>query len=106
MKDTDFIILVTEPTPFGLHDLKLAAGAVKLLNIPCGIVINRSDMGDNGVKEFAEKENIPVLMEIPFDRKIAESYSRGELIVDNIPEWRKEYILLYNKIEKIVQESH
>ena len=106
MKGTDFIILVTEPTPFGLHDLKLAVGAVKLLKIPCGIVINRSDMGDNKVKEFAEKENIPVLMDIPFDRKIAESYSRGELIVDNIPEWKAKYINLYKKIEKIVQEYH
>ncbi len=106
MKDTDFIILVTEPTPFGLHDLKLAAGAVKLLNIPCGIIINRSDMGDDGVKIFAKKENIPILMDIPFDRRIAESYSRGELVVDNIPEWKEKYINLYEKIEKIVQENH
>ena len=106
MKNTDFIILVTEPTPFGLHDLKLAAGAVRLLNIPCGIIINRSDMGDNGVKEFSKEYNIPILMEIPFDRRIAESYSRGELVVDNIPEWKEKYINLYEKIEKIVQENY
>ena len=62
MKGADFIILVTEPTPFGLHDLKLAAGAVKLLKIPCGIVINRSDLGNNKVKDFAEKEKIPVVV--------------------------------------------
>ena len=106
MKNADFIILVTEPTPFGLHDLKLAAGAVKLLNIPCGIIINRSDMGDDGVKEFVKEENIPILMDIPFDRRIAESYSRGELVVDNIPEWKEKYINLYEKIEKLVQENH
>lgn len=106
MKDTDFIVLVTEPTPFGLHDLQLAVGAVKLLNIPCGIVINRSDIGDDRVKEFAEIENIPLLMDIPFDRRIAESYSRGELVVDNIPEWKEKFISLYQKIEKIVQEYH
>ena len=106
MKDTDFVILVTEPTPFGLHDLKLAAGAVKLLNIPCGIIINRSDLGDNKVKDFAKSERIPVLMDIPFDRRIAASYSRGELVVENIPEWKGKYITLYEKIEKIVQEYH
>ena len=102
MKDTDFIILVTEPTPFGLNDLKLAAGAVRMLGIPCGIVINRSDMGNDSVNKFAEDENIPVLMEIPFDRRIAESYSRGELVVDNIPEWREKFIRLYDSIQKIV----
>ncbi|MBW1914631.1 MAG: ATP-binding protein [Deltaproteobacteria bacterium] len=102
MKDTDFVILVTEPTPFGLNDLKLAAGAVKILGIPCGIIINRSDMGDDGVKQFAADEGIPVLMEIPFDRKIAESYSRGELIVESIPEWREKFIGLYDSIKKIV----
>jgi MinD superfamily P-loop ATPase len=102
MKNTDFVILVTEPTPFGFNDLKLAAGAVKMLGIPCGIVINRSDMGDNKVKEFAIGEGIPVLMEIPFDRKIAESYSRGDLVVDKIPEWRVKFIGLYDSIVKIV----
>ena len=105
MKDTDFVILVTEPTPFGLHDLKLAAGAVKLLNIPCGIVINRSDLGDDRVKEFAEEEGIPILMEIPFDRQIAEYYSRGELSVENMPVWKEKFVNLYHDIEKIVQEN-
>lgn len=106
MKGTDFVILVTEPTPFGLHDLKLAAGAVRLLDIPCGIVINKSDLGDDSVREYANEENIPVIMEIPFDRQIAETYSRGELAVESIPEWKKEFINLYEKIEKIVREYH
>jgi len=105
MKDADFITLVTEPTPFGLHDLKLAAGAVKLLKLPCGIVINRSDLGDDRVKEFAENENIPILMEIPFDRQIAEAYSKGELIVENIQERKDKFVSLYHDIEKIVQEN-
>ena len=105
MKNTDFIILVTEPTPFGLNDLKLAAGAVKLLGIPCGVIINRSDMGNDDVKRFASEEDIPVLMEIPFDRKIAESYSRGELVVNNMPEWRNRFIGLYEEIKKIVSQG-
>ena len=103
MKGADFIILVTEPTPFGLHDLNLAAGAVKLLDIPCGIIINRSDLGDSSVKEFAEKEKIPLLMEIPFDRQIAEFYSRGELIVENIPEWKEKFFELYQKIKVLME---
>jgi MinD superfamily P-loop ATPase len=101
MKDTDFILLVTEPTPFGLHDLELAVSAVKILNIPCGLVINRSDIGDNKVKEFAKKEGIPVLLEIPFDRKIAEAYSRGDIIVEVIPELKDKFLNLYHNIRKI-----
>ncbi len=102
MKDTDFVILVTEPTPFGLNDLKLAVGAVKILGIPCGLIINRSDMGDDRVKGFAADEGIPILMEIPFERRIAESYSKGELIVESIPEYREKFIDLYKNIQKIV----
>ncbi|MBW1730530.1 MAG: ATP-binding protein [Deltaproteobacteria bacterium] len=103
MKGADFVLLVTEPTPFGLHDLKLAVGAVRVLGIPSGLVINRSDLGDEKVKQYAEQEGIPVLLEIPFDRKIAESYSRGELIVEVMPEWKERFVDLYNRIEGIVK---
>jgi MinD superfamily P-loop ATPase len=102
MKGADFILLVTEPTPFGLHDLELALGAVKILGIPCGLIINRSDMGDARVKDYAETEGVPVLMEIPFDRRIAEAYSRGEMIVEALPEWRTRFSNLYDDIAKIV----
>jgi len=101
MKGADFVLLVTEPTPFGLHDLKLAVGAVRILGILCGLVINRSDMGDDQVKKYAEEEDIPVLMEIPFDRRIAEAYSRGEMIVEVMPEWKERFSELYHRIEKI-----
>ncbi|MBW1803786.1 MAG: ATP-binding protein [Deltaproteobacteria bacterium] len=102
MKDAEFVLLVTEPTPFGFHDLKLAIGAVRILGIPCGLVINRSDMGDDQVKAYAEKENISVLMEIPFDRRIAEAYSRGEMIVEAMPDWKERFVDLYRRIEEIV----
>lgn len=105
MKDTDFILLVTEPTPFGLYDLKLAVGAVRILDIPCGLVINRSDMGDNKVKAYAEKEGLKLLMEIPFDRKIAEAYSRGEVMVETMPQWKEKFAQLYRDIEKMVKMS-
>lgn len=103
MKGADFVLLVTEPTPFGLHDLKLALGAVRILGIPCGLVINRSDMGDGKVKDYAMEKSLPLLMEIPFDRKIAEAYSRGELIVEKMPEWKSRFIRLYNHIENIIK---
>jgi MinD superfamily P-loop ATPase len=99
MKDTDFVLMVTEPTPFGLHDLRLAAEAVKLLRIRYGLVINRSDVGNNDVRNYARAENLPILMEIPFDRRIAETYSRGQLMVDVMPEWKKKFLELYSQIE-------
>jgi len=105
MKGVDFVLLVTEPTPFGLHDLKLAVGAVRILDIPCGLVINRSDMGDEGVLNYAKAENIPVLMEIPFDRKIAEAYSRGDMIVTAMPEMKEQFVRLYHDIAAIAGRS-
>jgi len=103
MKGVDFVLMVTEPTPFGLHDLKLAVEAVKLLDIPRGLVINRSDMGDKKVYEYAVQENIPVLMEIPFDRRIAETYSRGALIVEEMPEWKERFLELFGKIKQLTE---
>jgi len=103
MKGADFVLLVTEPTPFGLHDLELAVGAVKVLGIPSGLVINRADLGNDKVKQYAKQERIPVLLEIPFDRRIAESYSKGELIVKAMPEWKERFLELYNRIEQIVK---
>ncbi|MDM8538406.1 (4Fe-4S)-binding protein, partial [Desulfobacterales bacterium HSG17] len=105
MKDTDFVLMVTEPTPFGLHDLRLAVEAVKLLGIPHGLLINRSDLGDDKVKAYAEKENIPILMEIPFDRGIAELYSKGMLISRENPEWKEKFRHLFSKIENILEEG-
>jgi len=102
MKKVDYVVMVTEPTPFGLHDLKLAVEAVKLLGVPRGLVINRSDIGNHDVKEYAQKEDLPILMEIPFDRKIAEAYSNGKMMVQEMPEWKEAFLALYRKIEKLV----
>lgn len=101
MVGSDFVLMVTEPTPFGMHDLKLGVEAVKLLNIPCGIVINRAGKGDGEVKKYAEKENIPVLLEIPFDRKIAELYSRGEIIAKD-PAWKEKFKSLFREISDLI----
>jgi len=105
VKNTDFVILVTEPTPFGLNDLKLAVGMVKILNIPHGIIINRSDLGDDKVKEYAKEENIPILMEISFSRQIAETYSQGKLLIEELPDWKEKFIHLYEDIVDYARKS-
>ena len=89
VKDTDFVVLVTEPTPFGLNDLQLAVGMVRVLGIPFAVALNRFDVGNNDVKEYCQREKIDVILEIPDDRKIAEAYSRGEMIISAIPNYRK-----------------
>lgn len=103
LKGSDFVLLVTEPTPFGLNDLKLAVGAVRMLDIPMGIVVNRCDAGDDCVVRYAESEGIPVLMEIPDERKIAEAYSRGVMIVDAFPEMKERFENLYEEIRHSVE---
>ena len=86
VKDADFVVLVTEPTPFGLHDLKLAVETMRKLKKKCGIVINRHGIGNDAVINYCDNENIPVISKIPNDRRIAELYSRGKLIYTEIPE--------------------
>jgi MinD superfamily P-loop ATPase len=89
-KDADFVILIPEPTPFGFHDLKLAIDTMRVLKKEIGVVVNRYGIGNNDVIDYCEKEKIPVIATIPNDRKIAELYSRGELLYDKIPEVKKE----------------
>ncbi len=101
IKDTDFVILVTEPTPFGLNDLSLAVEVVRKLKIPSGVVLNRSDLGNKKIEEYCAKENIPILMRIPFDKKIALAYSKGETIIEALPEYKSKFQRLYKEIEDI-----
>lgn len=104
MRGTDFVLLVTEPTPFGLHDLKLAVEAVKVLDIPFGLIINRADLGNNATAYYAHQQNIPILMQIPFERRMAEAYSRGQLIVEAFPEWQTKFAHLPGKIAEVIAE--
>ena len=98
IRDTDLVLLVTEPTPFGLNDLSLAVDMVREIKIPFGVIVNRMGSGDDRVHIFCQKEVIPVLLEIPDDRQIAESYSRGILMVDALPEYRNLFQRLISKI--------
>ena len=100
LREVDFVVLVTEPTPFGLNDLKLAVDMVRELGIPFNVVVNRVGIGDDRVHAYCGEENIPVLLEIPDDRRIAEAYSNGRLIVDALPEYRPLFQTLWENIEK------
>jgi MinD superfamily P-loop ATPase len=93
----DFVLLVTEPTPFGLHDLKLAVQVLRNFDKPCGVVLNRADLGDDGVERWCQAEHIPVMLRIPFDRAIAEGYARGQTLVESRPSLRR-------PLEKLLQE--
>jgi MinD superfamily P-loop ATPase len=105
MNNADFILLVTEPTPFGLNDLKLAVETVKILDIPHGLVINRAGLGNDDVKKYAQKEKIPILMEIPFDKKIAQIYSKGQMVVDEMPEYKEKFQDMFGKIAQLVEKG-
>jgi MinD superfamily P-loop ATPase len=98
LRGADFAALVTEPTPFGLHDLTLAVEMVRELRIPFGVVINRLGMGDDRVHAFCRREGVPLLLEIPDDRRIAEAYSQGSMIIDAVPEYRSSFETLLGRI--------
>lgn len=101
MRGADFLLLVTEPTPFGLHDLRLAVQVGRdELGLPVGVVVNHDGVGDAGVDEYCESEGIPILMRIPLDRQIAEAYSRGIPVVEALPEYRDRFRQLMRSIRK------
>ena len=98
---SDFTILVTEPTPFGLHDLKITVEVLRSLRIPLGVVVNRAGIGDMKVYEYCKEEGIPVMLEIPFSKKIAELYSRGVSFVTEMEEWKIKFQHLLKKIVEV-----
>jgi len=100
IRTSDFCILVTEPTPFGLNDLTLAIEVLRKIDIPFGVVINRCDLGDDKTDEYCAQKDISVLMRIPFERKIAEGYSRGETIVETLPEFKEKFQKMFYDIER------
>jgi MinD superfamily P-loop ATPase len=105
VKGSDFCILVTEPTPFGLHDLVLAVEVLQKLQIPFGVVVNRSDIGDEKVDTYCKDNNIPILMRIPFDREIAFLYSQGLPFVKEKKEYGKAFQDMFGHIVTIINEK-
>jgi MinD superfamily P-loop ATPase len=105
MRGADFVLLVTEPTPFGLHDLRLAVQVARdELGLPVGVVVNRDGVGDAGVDDYCTAEGIPILMRIPLDRRIAEAISEGVALVAAMPEYRGPFRELYGQIACLVSE--
>lgn len=100
IKDADYVILVTEPTPFGLHDLKLAVDVVEKLELRAGVVLNRHGIGNDSVEKYCEMEEIPLIAKIPNSRKIAELYSRGEMLYDKIPEFKEQLELIAKSVRR------
>jgi MinD superfamily P-loop ATPase len=105
VKGSDFCLLVTEPTPFGVNDLKLTVEMLKQLHIPMGVLVNRADVGNNDVHEYCRREEIPILLEIPIDLRIARLYSEGIPLVKGLPEYRDTFIGLFAWIEEIAEGS-
>ncbi|SES85875.1 MinD superfamily P-loop ATPase, contains an inserted ferredoxin domain [Methanococcoides vulcani] len=103
VKNVDYCILVTESTPFGFHDLKLALDVMRILGIPFGVVINQCDIGDNRVEEYCIEEEIPVLMKIPYDREIARLYSQGIPFVNEMPEWKDRFVRLFRDVTSLYE---
>jgi len=88
VRGADYLVLATEPTPFGLNDLTLAVEMARALNLPAGVVINRADVGDDRVDRYCEREGVPILGRIRDDRQVAEAYSRGDLASRSVPSFR------------------
>lgn len=89
VKGSDCVLLVTEPTPFGLNDLKLAIEAIKKMQIPVGVIINRSDGNDEIIEKYCNEEKVSIVLKLPFSRKVAEAYSAGSLLVNELPEYER-----------------
>jgi MinD superfamily P-loop ATPase len=102
VKDADVVVLVTEPTPFGLNDLELAADMVAALGRPAAVVVNRAGIGDGRVNDFCRSRGLPLLLEIPFDRRIAEAYSRGDALVQAFPEYGAQFRALVAELQRMV----
>jgi len=99
VKGSDFCVLVTEPTPFGLNDLILTVEVLRKLDIPFGVILNRADLGNDLTEEYCRKENIPVLMRIPFKKEIAMAYSKGIPLVEAFPKYKTQFQALFKKIQ-------
>ena len=95
----DFAIIVVEPSPFGLSDMKLVVQLLRDMKIPFGVVINKFDEDENIVKKYCDDENIEIIGTIPFDRKIAETYSKGEIIAEALPEYRKNFETILKRVK-------
>jgi MinD superfamily P-loop ATPase len=99
IRGADFVLLVTEPTPFGLHDLKLTVTLIQEMEIAAGVIINREGVGDAGVEEYCREMGLPILMRIPLERRIGEGIARGENLVEILPGYESHFLTLFQRIQ-------
>ncbi|MDO8848997.1 MAG: ATP-binding protein [Coriobacteriia bacterium] len=105
VRDADVLVLVTEPTPFGLHDLELAVELGRDMEVPMGVVINRDGVGGTDIAAYCERESLPLLARIPFDRAVAAIYADGGLVVDEHPEGAAWFGGLWSAVLGLTTES-
>ena len=103
VKNTDYCLLVTEPTPFGLHDLKLTVKVLQILQLPFGVLENKAMPQNDLIDKYCQDEGIPVLLRVPYDRQLAEAYSRGEPAVRVFPEMKQKFQKLFSRVENILK---
>ncbi|MGD6853022.1 MAG: ATP-binding protein [Candidatus Bathyarchaeia archaeon] len=101
---SDFCLLVTEPTPFGLHDLRIAVEVLRKVAVPFGVVVNRAGIGDRKLYDYCKEESIRIMLEIPYDRKIAELYSKGVPFSLEMSDWATKFQTMYNEIVRLVKK--
>jgi MinD superfamily P-loop ATPase len=100
MKGADYLLLITEPTPFGLHDLRLAAEVSRELGIPTGVIINRDKGSYPDLDAFCHSKSLPILLRIPFERAIAEGIAQGKNLIEVHPEYRQYFQQVFFEIER------
>jgi MinD superfamily P-loop ATPase len=105
IRNSNFVILVTEPTPFGLHDLNLASQLTNEMGIPAGIIVNRDGIGNTDVDHFARESKIPIMMRIPLKREIGEGIAQGRMLIDIHPEYKILFQNMYTKVCELVKEQ-
>lgn len=106
MRSADVALMVTEPTPFGLHDLRLAVEVARdEMGLPVAVVVNREGVGDESVYEYCAAEGIPILMRIPLDRHIAEAYSEGVSLVEARPAYRARFAKLWDQLRRLGERT-
>jgi len=105
LRATDYALLVTEPTPFGLNDLILAVGVARKLALPIGLIVNKAGIGDKKVYAYAQEQNLPILLEIPEDRAIAEAYSKGKTLAEALPEYKERFQMVLDKMYLQAREN-
>ena len=102
IEGSDICLLVTEPTPFGLHDLTLAVKLARKLDLRMSVIINRADIGDSAVENYCLKEGLPIVMRIPYDKQLAIAYAQGKPAIGSLPKYSERFRALYHDIRKLV----